>query len=163
MDAEVVARDGERTPVEAKSALIREENGRVLGVVRILRDVTERKRSEEVFRRSERRYRNLVEKSQDIIFTLSREGIITSLNPAFEKSTGWACREWLFRPFSDLLNPADTTAAWESFRKVNRGEYFPPQEMRLRAKGGGEIVVECGCAPAIRTIVPEAYGESPGT
>jgi two-component system, cell cycle sensor histidine kinase and response regulator CckA len=154
MDAEVVARDGERTPVEAKSALIREENGHVLGVVRILRDVTDRKRSEEVFRRSERRYRNLVEKSQDIIFTLSREGVITSLNPAFEKSTGWSRREWLFRPFSDLLNPADATSAWEAFRKVNRGEFFPLQEMRLRAKAGGEIIVECGCAPAVQDDRP---------
>ncbi|MDB5049951.1 MAG: hybrid sensor histidine kinase/response regulator [Fibrobacteres bacterium] len=154
MDADVVARDGDRTPVEAKSALIRESNGHVMGVVRILRDVTDRKRAEEVFRRSERRYRNLVEKSQDIIFTLSREGIITSLNPAFEKSTGWSSREWLYRPFAELLNPADAVPAWEAFRKVLRGEFFPPQEMRLRAKPGGEIVVECGCAPAIQDDRP---------
>ena len=150
MDAEVVSRDGDRTPVEAKSALIRESGGRVVGVVRILRDITDRKRAEEVFRRSERRYRNLVEKSQDIIFTLSREGIITSLNPAFEKCTGWSRKEWLYRPFADLLNPADAVPAWEAFRKVLRGEFFPPQEMRLRAKPGGEIAVECGCAPAIQ-------------
>jgi two-component system cell cycle sensor histidine kinase/response regulator CckA len=148
LDAQVVTRDGERTPVETKSTLIRGNHGRVLGVVRILRDMTERKRAEEFFRRSERRYRNLVEKSQDIIFTLSREGIITSLNPAFEKSTAWSCREWLYRPFADLLNPADAAPAWEAFRKVLRGEFFPPLEMRLRSKTGGEIVVECGCAPA---------------
>ncbi len=154
LTAEVIARDGERTPVEAKSALIRESEGKVLGVVRILRDVTERKRADEVFRRSERRYRNLVEKSQDIIFTLSREGIITSLNPAFEKCTGWPVRDWLFRPFADLLNPADAAPAWESFRKVLRGEYFSPQEMRLKAKAGGEIVVECGCAPAVQDDRP---------
>jgi two-component system cell cycle sensor histidine kinase/response regulator CckA len=148
VDAQVVARDGERTPVEAKSALIRDAQGRLTGVVRILRDMTERKRAEEFFRRSERRYRNLVEKSQDIIFTLSREGIITSLNPAFEKSTGWPRRDWLYRPFADLLNPGDAVPAWEAFAKVLRGDYFPPLEMRLRAKTGGEIVVECGCAPA---------------
>jgi two-component system, cell cycle sensor histidine kinase and response regulator CckA len=148
VDAQVVARDGERTPVETKSALIRGNYGRVTGVVRILRDMTERKRAEEFIRRSERRYRNLVEKSQDIIFTLSREGIITSLNPAFEKSTSWSRREWLYRPFADMLNPADAAPAWEAFRKVLRGEYFPPLEMRLRSKTGGEIVVECGCAPA---------------
>jgi len=148
VDSEVVSRDGDRTPVEAKSALIRDNQGRLKGVVRILRDVTERKRAEEVFRRSERRYRNLVEKSQDIIFTLSREGIITSLNPAFEKSTGWSRRDWLYRPFADLLNPADAGPAWEALRVVLRGEYFPPMEMRLRAKTGGEVVLECGCAPA---------------
>ena len=154
LEAEVVSRDGERTPVEAKSALIRESSGKVLGVVRILRDVTDRKRAEEVFRRSERRYRNLVETSQDIIFTLSREGVLTSLNPAFEKCTGWPVRDWLYRPFADLLHPSDASPAWEAFRRVLRGEYFAPQEMRLKARGGGEIVVECGCAPATQEDGP---------
>ncbi len=153
-DSEVISREGDKTPVEARSALIRENGGRVMGVVRILRDVTDRKRAEEVFRRSERRYRNLVEKSQDIIFTLSREGIITSLNPAFEKCTGWSSRDWLHRPFSDLLNPADAEPAWESFLKVLCGEYSPPLEMRLRAKVGGEMVVECTCAPAMQDDKP---------
>jgi two-component system cell cycle sensor histidine kinase/response regulator CckA len=147
-EAEVVSREGDRTPVETRSALIRGYQGKVLGVVRILRDATDRKRSEEVFRRSERRYRNLVEKSRDIIFTLSREGVITSLNPAFEKSTGWSPRDWLYRPFTDLLHPADALPALEALRNVLRGEFVPPLEMRLRAKTGGDVMVECGCAPA---------------
>jgi two-component system cell cycle sensor histidine kinase/response regulator CckA len=147
-EAEVVSREGDRTPVETRSALIRGGQGRVLGVVRILRDATDRKRSEEVFRRSERRYRNLVEKSQDIIFTLSRDGVITSLNPAFEKCTGWSRRDWLYRPFTELLHPADALPALDALRNVLRGEFVPPLEMRLRAKTGGDVMVECGCAPA---------------
>ena len=61
--------------------------GRV-GAQVVIRDVTERKRAEEALRQSEERYRSLVNSARDAIFTISPEGVITSLNPAFETITG---------------------------------------------------------------------------
>jgi two-component system cell cycle sensor histidine kinase/response regulator CckA len=46
LEAEAISRSGERRTVEAKSALIRGDGGRLMGVVRIVRDVGERKRLE---------------------------------------------------------------------------------------------------------------------
>src|SRR5436309_1526807 len=67
------------------------------------RDVSERRTAEAALRESEERYRTLVEGVRDIIFALSPEGTIASLNPAFETIAGWRREEWVGRPFERLV------------------------------------------------------------
>src|SRR6266571_3870019 len=67
------------------------------------RDVSERRTAEAALRESEERYRTLVEGVRDIIFALSPEGTIASLNPAFETLTGWRREEGVGRPFERLV------------------------------------------------------------
>ena len=55
-------------------------------------------------RDSEKRYRTLVENVRDVIFTLSPTGMVTSLNPAFQKITGWSPAEWMGKPFAHLVH-----------------------------------------------------------
>src|SRR5229473_2598307 len=71
------------------------------------RDVSERRTAEAALRESEERYRTLVEGVRDIIFALSPEGTIASLNPAFETIAGWRREEWVGQPFERLVHPED--------------------------------------------------------
>src|SRR5205823_3172425 len=56
-------------------------------------------------RESEQRYRNLVDTARDVIYTLSIDGKIKSLNPVFETITGWLRAEWIGKEFSPLVHP----------------------------------------------------------
>ena len=61
----------------------------ILGVVANVRDVTERKEAEEALRRSEKRFRSLVQNSSDGITIIEADGTILYDSPAVEKVLGY--------------------------------------------------------------------------
>lgn len=86
---------------------VTEEDGALRGAVAVFHDITWLKRAQEALFESEYRFRSLVEGARDIIFTLSSEGSITSLNQAFETVTNWGRSQWLGEPLTALLHPDD--------------------------------------------------------
>ncbi|MCJ7442471.1 MAG: PAS domain S-box protein [Thermoanaerobaculaceae bacterium] len=108
----------------------------VNGMVVNARDITERKQVEAAVRESEERYRRLVDTMQDVVFTLSMTGTLTSLNAAFERITGWSCSEWVGRPFADLVHPDDLNYALDNFARVLDQRSPGLFELRIKARDG---------------------------
>jgi len=113
------------------------------------RDVTERRTAEAALRESEERYRTLVEGVRDIIFALSPEGTIASLNPAFETITGWRREQWVGQPFEGLVHPEDLPLALELLGRVVRGELRPASQFRVRTAKGDFRVGEFSATPQL--------------
>ena len=86
---------------------------------------------------SESRYRSLVDRARDVIFTLSADGRITSLNPAFETVTGLPAAEWVGRPFSALIASEKAEEIWAALRQT------PGPALEVPVRGApGERVLE---------------------
>ncbi|HXG18176.1 MAG TPA: PAS domain S-box protein [Methylomirabilota bacterium] len=76
-EQEFVRQDGSVVPVEARTRLIRDTTGQPIGVLAILRDITERKNMEAALRESEARIRTVLRNAPVILFAVDREGIFT--------------------------------------------------------------------------------------
>ncbi|MGC8491508.1 MAG: PAS domain S-box protein [Syntrophobacteraceae bacterium] len=103
--------------------------------------------AEEALRASEEKYRSLVNSSLDMTFTVGPDDIITSLNPAFEKITGWKTEEWIGRDCNLQIHPEDREEQKKCRRRILAGEELPPGEVRLLVKPGGFRILEFQCAP----------------
>jgi len=113
-----------------------------------LGSMIQRKHAEEALRESDVRYRSLFENSRDFIFTVSPEGMITSLNPAFEMMTGLSRDEWLGKNFEPLVHPDDLPFAMEKFQRFFNGESQPSSiEIRIFSKSGENVMLDVSMVP----------------
>ena len=96
------------------------------------------------------RYLTLINNVSDIIYSLSPDGIITSLNPAFEKITGLSCAEWIGKSFSQIIHPDDLPFALEKFLFALRGKPSPKFELRTLSSSGNYLTGEFTATPQIQ-------------
>ncbi|MBI4417832.1 MAG: PAS domain S-box protein, partial [Ignavibacteriales bacterium] len=75
------------------------------------------------------------------------DGIITSINPEFEKRTGWTIHEWVGRSFDSMLHPDDIVPAWQSFRRQLRTNSPQTVELRVRNSTGRYLTGDFSWSP----------------
>jgi len=84
----------------------------------VLIDVTERKETERDLRRSERRFRALVEQAVDVVAIFDLHGAIQYLSPSVERVTGRRRKVLVGTSAFDLAHPEDRPLLQEAFNRV---------------------------------------------
>ncbi|THF67594.1 PAS domain S-box protein [Pseudothauera nasutitermitis] len=97
----------------------------------------EHQATELALRESRRRYQEVVESVNEVIFRTDPGGRLTFLNHAWERISGYPVADSLGHELPEFLHPDDMGLARELLRQVARGERTECHcELRLRTHGG---------------------------
>jgi len=119
-------------------------NGKIVGFSAIIRNVTKRKKAEQALKESEEKYRNIVDLAPDGIITVDLKGVITCVNAAFTRLTGYSEKEVVGKHFTgiDALRTEDINYYLKLFDSVADGQTLPPTEFVYLRKDGTERIAE---------------------
>ena len=115
---EVRRRDGTTFTVEGTDTPVFGQDGGLVGVIGVLRDITERKEIEEALRRNEKYFRSLVQNASDVITVLEADGTIRYVSHVVEQVTGHRPEEQIGANAFDSVHPDDKQRALGVFAEV---------------------------------------------
>ncbi len=126
-------KDGTLLPVEITGCFFTSGGQRIS--LAIARDITERKRSEDALRESEKKYRDLVENVSDVIYSIDTDGVTTYISPAIESIFGYSPSEIIGKPLIEFFYKEDLTRMRKRFEETLSG-HIKPSEYRFLSKSG---------------------------
>jgi PAS domain S-box-containing protein len=134
-------KDGREIILSTSGVPIIDSNGNLTGYRGVDIDITEQKRAEEALKKSESKYRNLIETMPEGFYRSTPEGYFVDVNPALVKMLGYDSKEELMK----IHIPEDLYFSEEERTKVTNYniDFIPDTEIyRLRRKDGSEIWIE---------------------
>ncbi|HEY9434147.1 MAG TPA: PAS domain S-box protein, partial [Blastocatellia bacterium] len=147
--------DGSRLTVLAHVNPFYNEAGKLLGVVNIVVDITDRKQAEAV----KAQMAAIVESSDDAIVSKDLNGIITSWNKGAQKLFGYTAEEVIGKSVTILYPPDRENEESYILDRIRRGEGVDHYETVRRRKDGSEIDISLTVSP-VRDETGKVIGAS---
>jgi len=135
-------KDGSAVWVSISATIIRDDAGRPLRTLAVVRDITARHQAEEARRVAEEKYRGLVEQSLVGIYIIQDDRYVYA-NPTFAQMMGYPAEELMAGKVLDFVFEEDRAVVAENIRKRLEGEIDSIRYgLRMVRKDGKTIHVE---------------------
>lgn len=139
----IVRADGEERYVIQQAEVIFDQTGLATNMIGTIQDITDKRNVENELKRSEEKFRSMVQYSSDIISIVDQHGVILYQSPSSERILGYKPEELIgFKGFTNN-HPNEIEKAEEVFNKVLNNPGIPIQtELMLRHKNGSWLYCE---------------------
>jgi PAS domain S-box-containing protein len=131
----VVTRHGNERLIAWRNTLLKDPQGRILATLSSGEDITERRQSEEILSKSEKRYRQLIEQSGDGIFLLDHQGNFLLANSRTCLMLGYSQEEMLKLNILDTYPENHVETGRRNLSRLQIGEYMRFERLIKRKNG----------------------------
>ena len=119
---EIKRRDGEISPTEHTATQMKGEHGEPIGIVSIVRDITDKKIAEKALCESEERFRHAFENANTGVCLVSTDGCFIKVNARLCEIFGYNKEELEGMPVNDITHPEDLGLSPDFFLRSISGE-----------------------------------------
>ena len=127
-----------------------DNEGKVIGFISVITEITEQKQKEKELKESEEKFKAIAETSIDYIYQIDLQGVITYCSPAVEQILGYKPEEIIGRPFADYFHPEELIRINPYFQEVLSGKQAESYKMKVLDKQGNEVLIETSGLPIVR-------------
>lgn len=135
--------NGKLHNAETHSSIVRTADGKPKAFISVIRDITDRKKTEEDLRKSEAYFRAITDNSSDLLYIANAQGNITYASTSVERITGYHQKEIIGKSIFYLVMPVDLPRITEEFAKALKTNNIGiPNSFCIRHKNGRELIME---------------------
>ncbi|RJP84774.1 MAG: PAS domain-containing sensor histidine kinase [Desulfobacteraceae bacterium] len=137
LEVEYVSKDGSTLWVELTAKPVFNTQGKLVDLIGVSRDISQRIIAEKALKKSEEKYRSLFESSRDVNYITTLDGEIIEFNPAGMELFGYSKEDIIGADILTLYNtPEDRIKFKETIRQKG---YVRDYEINFRKKDGTRI------------------------
>lgn len=149
--------NGDEIFVESSISILKDEQGHHIGMLALIRDISEkarlegdRKQVEIALQKSEEQYRRIVETTSEGIWMLDTEGNTSFVNPQMSAMLGYSVEEMLGRPLFDFMGIEEQKIAQTNLERRHQG-IQEQHDFKFCRQDGSELWAIVSTTPIFNT------------
>ena len=139
-------RDGTVFPTLMHNSLLKNEEGKVIGMIGTVRDITKLKKTEQEIIITKEHLKNVINSASEIIISIDIDNKISTWNKTAEIIMGYKQREIIGRSINSLDTFEDASNLLDNIKNIYEGHGKPVDWIILRTKTGAKKLLQISCS-----------------